>query len=170
MPRPEGTCRFRHTPTLPSSHTDPGEASDGRHLSNKTYCVRWPLSQTVTHLDLPLPRKTSAFDTYMATGDLLVGDVGQNDIEEVDRVVKGGNYGCNRKEGTLFFNFSGFSEAIAALGLSVGSGACGGLFPPTLAVLGMGQDASGELYALGNISGLPFGTQGVVLRIAPKRS
>ncbi len=181
----------------------------------------------------------------------------------MDRVVKGGNYGWNRKEGTLFFNingtdpgfaspmpagtvppnlidpiaqydthheghsviggfvyhgsripqlhgryifgefsrifnfpsgphnfgrllylqqehprdhlqtihdFSGFSEAIAALGLSVGSGACGGLFPPTLAVLGMGQDASGELYALGNISGLPFGTQGVVLRIAPKRS
>jgi glucose/arabinose dehydrogenase len=207
-------------------------------------------------------RNPFRFSFDMATGDLLVGDVGQNDIEEVDRVVKGGNHGWNRKEGTLFFNingtdpgfasptppgpvpanvidpiaeydthheghsviggfvyhgdrfpqlrgryvfgefsrifnfpsgphnfgrllylqqehprdrlqtihdFNGFSDAIAALGLSVGSGACGGLFPPTLAMLGMGQDASGELYALGNISGVPFGTQGVVLRIAPKR-
>ena len=31
----------------------------------------------------------------------------------------------------------------------------------------MGQDASGELYVMGNVSGVPFGTGGVVLRIAP---
>jgi hypothetical protein len=31
----------------------------------------------------------------------------------------------------------------------------------------MGQDASGEVYVLGNISGVPFGTEGVVLRLAP---
>jgi hypothetical protein len=192
---------------------------------------------------------------------LFVGDVGQNDIEEVDVVVSGGNYGWNRKEGTLFFDingndegfattedpgdvppdvidpiaqydthheghsviggfvyhggripqlrgryvfgefspvfnfpsgphnfgrllylqqkktskdkllniqeFRGFPEAIAALGLSVGSAACNGLFPPTLAVLGWGQDAVGEVYVMGNISGLPFGMAGVVLRLAP---
>ncbi len=43
-----------------------------------------------------------SFDT--ATGDLIVADVGQNTVEEIDRVVKGGNYGWAVKEGTFTFN------------------------------------------------------------------
>ena len=42
-----------------------------------------------------------SFDSL--TGDLLLADVGQNDIEEVDVVVSGGDYGWNFKEGS--FNF-----------------------------------------------------------------
>jgi len=38
------------------------------------------------------------------TGQLYVGDVGQNDIEEVDIVVKGHNYGWPIKEGTFLFD------------------------------------------------------------------
>ena len=36
--------------------------------------------------------------------DLLVADVGQNNVEEVDRVEKGKNYGWRYKEGTFKFN------------------------------------------------------------------
>jgi glucose/arabinose dehydrogenase len=38
------------------------------------------------------------------TGQLWVGDVGQNDIEEVDVVRAGGNYGWHVKEGSFTFN------------------------------------------------------------------
>jgi glucose/arabinose dehydrogenase len=53
-----------------------------------------------------------SFDTE--TGRLFLGDVGQNDIEEVDVVVRGGNYGWNRKEGTLFFHINGNDEGFAS--------------------------------------------------------
>ena len=42
-----------------------------------------------------------AFDR--TTGDLWCGDVGQNRIEEVDRLVKGGNYGWNPMEASEEF-------------------------------------------------------------------
>ena len=35
---------------------------------------------------------------------LIIGDVGQNNIEEVDIGLPGKNYGWNRKEGTFLFN------------------------------------------------------------------
>jgi glucose/arabinose dehydrogenase len=38
------------------------------------------------------------------TGDLIEADVGQNNIEEINRVVKAGNYGWAIKEGDFFFN------------------------------------------------------------------
>ena len=41
------------------------------------------------------------------TGDLYAADVGQNDIEEVDLVVSGGNYGWPIKEGTYLFDMNG---------------------------------------------------------------
>jgi glucose/arabinose dehydrogenase len=46
-----------------------------------------------------------SFDT--ATGDIYAGDVGQNDIEEVDVVVAGGNYGWRLKEGSFCFDPNG---------------------------------------------------------------
>ena len=38
------------------------------------------------------------------TGDLIVADVGQNTVEEINRVTRGGNYGWAVKEGTFLFN------------------------------------------------------------------
>ena len=43
-----------------------------------------------------------SFDTE--TGDLIAGDVGQGNIEEVDIVTAGGNYGWNLKEGSFRFD------------------------------------------------------------------
>lgn len=40
----------------------------------------------------------------LETGDLYVADVGQNDIEEVDVVTAGGNYGWRLKEGSFCFD------------------------------------------------------------------
>jgi len=45
---------------------------------------------------------TFSFDSL--TGDLYVGDAGQNNIEEVDLITKGGNYGWNVKEGSFWFD------------------------------------------------------------------
>jgi glucose/arabinose dehydrogenase len=44
-----------------------------------------------------------SFDTG-GTHDLIVADVGQNTVEEIDRVTKGGNYGWAMKEGDFLFN------------------------------------------------------------------
>jgi glucose/arabinose dehydrogenase len=49
-----------------------------------------------------------AFD--MQTGDLYAADVGQNDIEEIDVVTLGGNYGWNLKEGSFFFSGNGAND------------------------------------------------------------
>jgi glucose/arabinose dehydrogenase/plastocyanin len=43
----------------------------------------------------------------MQDGDLYVADVGQNDIEEINIVTAGGNYGWNHKEGSFFFVANG---------------------------------------------------------------
>jgi glucose/arabinose dehydrogenase len=53
-----------------------------------------------------------SFDTE--TGMLFVGDVGQNDLEEVDVVTRGGNYGWNFREGSFFFHINGNDPASPA--------------------------------------------------------
>jgi glucose/arabinose dehydrogenase len=40
------------------------------------------------------------------TGDLIEADVGQNNIEEINRIVLGGNYGWAIKEGDFLFNMT----------------------------------------------------------------
>lgn len=55
----------------------------------------------------------TSFDSL--TGDLLIGDVGQNDIEEVNRLAPGGggaNFGWRAMEGTFFFDPDGSGSVV----------------------------------------------------------
>ena len=206
-------------------------------------------------------RNPYRFSFDMKKGDLFVGNVGQNDLEEVELVRSGANHGWPIKEGTLFFahndtplndlcNTKGgvCGEGFATLvdpGTAVapqelapnlvdpiaqydthheGHAVIGGFvyrgsaleqlkgryifgdfsvisrFPVgpqdhgrlfhlnpvagkdlrtieefqivpsnrlSMALLGSGQDADGELYPMGNISSVPFFDRGVVLKIVP---
>ncbi len=51
-------------------------------------------------------RNPFRFSFDAATDRFIVGDVGQGNIEEVDLVELGKNYGWNRKEGTFLYNTS----------------------------------------------------------------
>jgi glucose/arabinose dehydrogenase len=69
-----------------------------------------------------------AFDTL--NGQLIVADVGQNTVEEIDRVTKGANFGWAVKEGDFLFN-----RTTGAVGVrSPGSPA--GLVDPIVGSLG----------------------------------
>jgi glucose/arabinose dehydrogenase len=66
------------------------------------------------------------------TNDLILADVGQNNVEEINRIVKGGNYGWAQKEGTFLFNRVAGPGGIPAAG-SVGANSPGspaGLLDP----------------------------------------
>ena len=73
-----------------------------------------------------------SFDTL--TGDLIHSDVGQNNIEEIDRVVMGGNYGWAIKEGDFLFNrTNGPAGAAGTIGAPPGNrspGVPAGLIDP----------------------------------------
>jgi glucose/arabinose dehydrogenase len=64
------------------------------------------------------------------TGDLWCGDVGQNTLEEIDVVEKGGNYGWNLFEGTQCFtgscNSAGLIMPVWEYGRSLGASITGG--------------------------------------------
>ncbi len=117
------------------------------------------------------------------TGELYLGDVGQNDIEEVDRVFKGGNYGWPIKEGSFYFDPAGtnngfitsqpvravpgnlvdpiaeydHSEGIAIVGGCVYHGA---LLPGLI-----GRYITGDLGAFGSASGRLFYLDRTELRV-----
>lgn len=49
-------------------------------------------------------RNPYRFSFDRLTGELILADVGQNNIEEIDRITLGGNYGWAIKEGDYMFN------------------------------------------------------------------
>jgi hypothetical protein len=73
-------------------------------------------------------RNPYKFSFDSATGNLIEGDVGQNNVEEINQVTKGGNYGWPIKEGTFLFNRSGATAGTVNPVNSAGSPA--GLIDP----------------------------------------
>ncbi len=59
-----------------------------------------------------------SFDT--ANGQLIAADVGQNTIEEIDRITLGANYGWAVKEGDFLFNQSSGSVTVRSSGSPAG--------------------------------------------------
>ena len=99
------------------------------------------------------------FSFDAATGRLWAGDVGQNRIEEVNVVQKGGNYGWNVMEGSLCYSSpncdkSGFTPPVWEYDHSLGISIIGGFVyrGPTLDRLHglyiFGDYGSGRIWAL----------------------
>jgi glucose/arabinose dehydrogenase len=80
-----------------------------------------------------------AFDGV--TGDLIEADVGQNNVEEINRVVMGGNYGWAIKEGDFLFNMTngpaGLAGTIGAPPGYFSPGAPAGLTDPISGPMGI---------------------------------
>jgi glucose/arabinose dehydrogenase len=85
-------------------------------------------------------RNPYRFSFDPATGDLIQADVGQNNVEEIDRIVRGGNYGWAIKEGDFLFNrTNGPAGAAGTIGAPPGNrspGAPAGLTDPISGPLG----------------------------------
>jgi glucose/arabinose dehydrogenase len=109
---------------------------DGDNSANRRYGV--PLDNPFVRQGVPLGgargcedgicdeifafgfRNPSRLSFDKVRGDLYLGDIGQDAIEEVDVVVKGGNYGWRVKEGSFCFNLNG-----TGLGFITGNRMCG---------------------------------------------
>lgn len=106
-----------------------------------------------------------SFDSQ--TGDIWVGDVGQNDWEEIDRVDIGENYGWNVREGAHCFQppsgcGTNFVDPITEYGHDVGGSVTGGYvyrgsaIPDLRGFYVFGDFISGRLWAVPADS--PIGT------------
>lgn len=88
-------------PALTPSSTDPVSANGKYRLPATNPFVGVAGVDEIYAYGLRNPFRFS-FDSL--SGELLVGDVGQDHVEEVDIVQRGGNYGWNLKEGTFRFD------------------------------------------------------------------
>ena len=85
-------------------------------------------------------RNPYRFSFDSGTGDLIQADVGQNNVEEIDRIILGGNYGWAIKEGDFLFNMtngpSGNAGTIGAPPGNRSQGLPSGLIDPISGTLG----------------------------------
>ncbi len=65
-------------------------------------------------------RNPYRFSFDRLNGDLIVADVGQNTIEEIDKVTLGGNFGWALKEGDFLFNRANGSVGVRSPGTPAG--------------------------------------------------
>jgi glucose/arabinose dehydrogenase len=86
-------------------------------------------------------RNPYRFSFDLLTGDLIEADVGQNNIEEINRIVRAGNYGWAIKEGDYLFNrTNGPSGPAGTIGTPPGNfspGVPAGLIDPISGPMGI---------------------------------
>ncbi|KPK39181.1 MAG: hypothetical protein AMJ69_06375 [Gammaproteobacteria bacterium SG8_47] len=102
------------------------------------------------------------------TGELWLGDVGQNQWEEVDRVERGGNYGWNIREGAHCYDAgscasAGLIEPVAEYDHSVGRSITGGYVYRGGAIAALHGTYLYADFSSGRIWGLAQGGQGLGL-------
>ena len=91
-------------PALTTSSTDPlSNNGKYRNPASNPFVGTAGLNEIYAH-GFRNPFRFSFDNRPGGTGQLIVGDVGQNNIEEVDVVNKGANYGWHLKEGTFTFD------------------------------------------------------------------
>lgn len=106
-------------------------------------------------------RNTWKFSFDRTTGDLWAADVGQNEFEEVDRIVLGGNYGWNVREAKHCFEASscatpsdGLVDPVVEYGRDEGVSITGGYVyrgtkvPSLLGRFVYGDFATGHVWAI----------------------
>jgi glucose/arabinose dehydrogenase len=81
-------------------------------------------------------RNPYRFSFDRANGELIQADVGQNTIEEIDRIVLGGNYGWALKEGDFQFNHTNTASGNAGTVGARSPGSPAGLIDPLSGPLG----------------------------------
>jgi glucose/arabinose dehydrogenase len=114
-----------------------------------------------------------SFDSL--TGELIVGDVGQNAIEEVDAVIRGGNYGWPIKEGAFLLDRqtgttstnspgqpAGLIDPILQYDHSQGRAVIGGFV-----YRGQAIDGLAGQYVFGDLTGRGLTSRGQLLRATP---
>jgi glucose/arabinose dehydrogenase/plastocyanin len=92
-------------PALTSGSADPTSAN-GKYrvpITNPFVALAGPMAVVTEIYDLGL-RNPYRFGFDATTDQLIIGDVGQNNVEEVDLGGSGKNYGWNRKEGSYLFD------------------------------------------------------------------
>lgn len=89
-------------------------------------------------------RNPYRFSFDRGTGDLIQADVGQNTIEEIDRIVLGGNYGWAVKEGDYLFNHTNNPAGNAGTVAARSPGSPAGLIDPISGPLGTLQYDHGD--------------------------
>ena len=88
-------------PALTGGSPDPISANGKYRVPHTNPFVRQPVVHEIFVWGLRNPYKFS-FDSLL--DQLIIGDVGQDNIEEIDLGVSGLNYGWHRKEGTFLFD------------------------------------------------------------------
>jgi len=88
-------------PTLTASSTDP-VSTNGQYRVPVTNPAS--LGGLVPEIYAMGFRNPYRFSVDRLNGQIIVADVGQNNVEEIDRLQSGGNYGWAIKEGTFLFN------------------------------------------------------------------